>query len=136
MHTDYEYRASSKQGASLFGAAVVIFLSLFGLAYGAPWWIWIIWLPASVSVLFLLLTNRKYGMGIKNDVLLIGVEPVRARIPLSDIERLEIQEWSDSTDIKLVLKDGRSIKLLPQDTPPRRALVAQFEQRGILAAVK
>ncbi|MEM7004813.1 MAG: hypothetical protein AAF498_02945 [Pseudomonadota bacterium] len=134
--TDYSYLPKKKRAIPLLGLAAVSLLAMTALSYGAPSWIWIIATPIGITLLFLLTGKQRFGMRIEGDQITIGVDPIRRRLKLADVEILVISRLDDRLRYEFKMKNGSSQYVLPQNMPPPRAIAGQLELRGIRTEIK
>lgn len=70
-------------------------------------------------------------MRIEGDEIIIGIDPVRQRLKMADIDMLIISRQHDRLRYEFKMKDGQSQFVLPLNMPPPRAIAGQMEMRGI-----
>lgn len=136
MANDYEYRAKSGRGIPLLCLAVVLILGMVGLAVDAPRWVWLALGPTGITLLFLLMGKNRFGMRITDDNMIIGIDPVRQRFSVSNIDALIMTQDGKHARYEFRMKDGKSQYVLAQNMPPPRAIAGQLEMRGIRTEIK
>ncbi|MEM9782246.1 MAG: hypothetical protein AAF899_07195 [Pseudomonadota bacterium] len=106
-----------------------------GLAQGAPWF-WFIPIGLFVGLSLLGLTRRDAAFRI-GDREMAWQDGGRddssdATVPLDAIARVEIVDWSDSTDYHVHCRDGATLRIpATVDTGPTQHLIAALTARGI-----
>ncbi len=136
MIKGFEYEETGRRPIIWF--SLCVFLFLFWIAYtnGAPWWIWAIWSISGGMVVYMLIANPKSGISITDTTLAYWAGGPQSSLAISDIDHIVIEDWSDSTDVSIVLTDGRSIKLFSGSVPPIHELEKQLNARNIAVVRK
>jgi hypothetical protein len=105
----YTYRRKKKPLVEIVG----FFLSaaLLGTAgyMQQPIWILLPFALAAVGFAVSLLRNQVHGIDLDGTLLTIIAPGGKQEIPIGSIERIEIQQWTDSDDVQIHLSDGRRI---------------------------
>ena len=127
----YEYRQQARRPVVWLAAMVTGFLLGLMIWNTAPWYIWLVWVPASVVLLVYLVRNPVTGLRITQDALTLSPWQVPQVIALKDVRFVRIVDWTDSTDIEVHLRDGTATRLQDADIPPRRDFVAALAARGV-----
>ncbi|MEM6899109.1 MAG: hypothetical protein AAF583_04990 [Pseudomonadota bacterium] len=136
MISDYSYQPRKKRMVPLLGLAAVLVLAVIGSAYDVSRWIWIVLAPITATLVFLLMGKQRFGMRIEGDEMIIGIDPVRQRLKMADIDMLIISRQDDRFRYEFKMKDGQSQFVLPLNMPPPRAIVGQMEMRGISTEIE
>lgn len=127
----YSYDEPGRRPTVYLGT-VVFAVVLVGAFYNAaPWFFYLPLLGGGAMLLYMLVKNPVSGVTLYKDRLVLSPLLHPNSIPLSDIERIEIISWSDSTDMKVHLKSGDSISAFSGDIPPRAPFAKALAQVGI-----
>lgn len=118
MSTTYRHRTTGRTPLHLAALALAIGLGTLALAFGPPPALW--WLPVGGATLALAWTvwrNPRHGVEIGPHGLTVTVHDSSTTWPLAEIDHLEIVSWTESTDYRLHLADGRRIELFSGSFP-------------------
>lgn len=102
----------------LFMAAAFGFMLLLLFLNGAEW---IFFVPGGIGfamLLFMLIKNPVNGLELQDEMLILSAWRSPLPVPVRDIAKLEIVEWTDSSDFKVHLKSGETIEAFSGDIPP------------------
>ncbi len=131
MEQAYEYRCPGRRTSVWLGACVQAFLLWIALTNGAPWYIWTIWGLTSLGFAYLLLGNPISGLRLDDTHLILSPWRKPQKIPLTEIAKVEITDWSDSTHVVIHLQDGSKVSTFSGDIPPTGCLENVLTARGI-----
>jgi hypothetical protein len=131
MNEVYEYRCPGRRSIVWLIAAIQAVLLWLAVTHDAPWFIWAIWGPTSLAVAYLLLANPISGLRVDDRYLVLSPWRKPREIPLSEIARVEIRDWSDSTDVVIHLRDGGAVSTFSGDIPPSRCFESILTARGV-----
>jgi hypothetical protein len=95
---------------------------------------WVFFVPAgigSVMLLFMLIKNPVNGLELQDEMLILSAWRNPLQVPVHDIAKLEIVEWTDSSDFKVHLKSGEIIEAFSGDIPPTVPFRKALAQVGI-----
>jgi hypothetical protein len=111
----------------------MVFAGLLALAFheGAPWFFYLPVVLGGSLLLFPLMKNRVDGLSLAPDYLTLGAWRAPQTVPVSEISKIEIVSWSDSTDMRVHLKSAGIVTAFPGDIPPREPFAAALARRGI-----
>ena len=133
----WERTERGRNPLTLAGLLLCCALLACGVLVGAP----AIWLAAALlpilALLAMVLRNPTRRTRIDNDGIGFtgdGMDDVF--VPLDRIDFMEIVEWSDGTDVSLVLKDGRTVAVPDALRPRWQDLRAELAARGIEVCIR
>lgn len=95
---------------------------------------WIVFVPAGIGfsmLLFMLIKNPINGLELQDEILILSAWRNPLPVPVHDIAKLEIVEWTDSSDFKVYLKSGEIIEAFSGDIPPITPFRKALAQVGI-----
>lgn len=127
----YEFRLPGRRLSVWMGSAVMAFLLIVALVNSAPWYIWVIWGGTSVGFAWLLLRNPVSGLRIDGKTLTLSPWRKPVEIALSEIDHVEIIDWSESTDVVIHLTDGERLTTFSGDIPPTSLFEMELKKRDI-----
>lgn len=118
MGVVYEYRLSGRRPTVWLSA--LVFAGIAGvLAWeGAAFIFWLPLLLGGGLVLWALIRNPVNGLQVTEDRLILSPWREPREVPLKEIETVQYEEWSDSTDMFLLMKSGDTVKVSSLDMPP------------------
>lgn len=123
-------RSSRSRGAFLVFCLCLGFIAL-GLSFAAPWYVFLPVGFAAAECLLRLVRNVPYGLRIDAGGLSVR-EGARVRdFARADIDHVRVIDWSDSTDIGVVMTDGTSHPLPAMACPASSVLIAELARRNI-----
>ncbi|MEM7498114.1 MAG: hypothetical protein AAF371_09005 [Pseudomonadota bacterium] len=126
-------RSPLNVGLLLLGIA----FGTFAAAHSAPLWFFIPVALFILPVLFTMLRGRDAHFRIDDKIVAWDDGWGRDRVALGDIGHVLIEDWSDSTDIYLVLHDGSRRRVSPVCfTGPQQTLAEAFAERGIRVEIR
>ncbi|MEM1111845.1 MAG: hypothetical protein AAGI11_08050 [Pseudomonadota bacterium] len=131
MPQTYHYHYQSRRPLVLAALAVIIVLLAIAFVEGAPWYIWLIWGSTGLLLVFGYVVNRQSGLTLTTESFNVRVGKTVETVNLKDIQHVEFQEWSDSTDVSLHLLDGRTQKVPSLALPPIPVLEQELHSRGV-----
>lgn len=114
----YEYRLSGRRPAIwLSGAAFVLMGTLMATYDAAP----VVWVPVLIGagmILWALICHPINGLRLTDESLILTPWTDPKSIPLDDIEAVQYTLWTDSEDMHVRLRSGRTVKVSGVDVPP------------------
>ncbi len=120
----------------LAGATLGV-MAATGLAHGAPYPLWVLWLGAGMPVIRVLLFDPIDGLILDRDKLILSAWKHPRTIALPDILAVRFAGRSDTAAASIVLTDGEVVDINPRDLPPAqqwRDLLKRFGIRTQTAA--
>ena len=82
-------------------------------------------------ILWALVRNPVTGLQVTQHHLILSPWHVPRVILLEDVEAVKFETWTDSTDMFVQLKSGRTVKVSPMDVPPLSSFRKVMSARGI-----
>jgi uncharacterized protein (DUF58 family) len=127
----FEYRLPARRPLIwVVLAALLTLMTVIGVT-GAAWYIWAIWGGTLLLVLYMLVVNPVSGIRLTPELLTLAAWRDPKPILLRDIAMVEIQNWSDSTDMVIHLTGGERIRAYSGDMPPKARLVRELNLRRV-----
>ena len=136
MKDVYSYRMSQRRLTVWTALAVFVFLGTFNLYEKAPWFIWSIWLPSVVTVLYLLIKNPVMGGRLTRDRLILSAWQKPRELALRDIAGVTFISWSDGADMEVRLNSGDVVRVFSGDIPPIEPFRAALSRLGVPVAMR
>lgn len=133
MPEPYESIARARSPLNLFGVGVFVFMVVLGLAFAAPWWYFAPVLIGGVLLLWHVALGRDRHFRMDDSTMRWGTTREETAVPLDDIAKVEIQDWSDSTDYVIHHRDGHRTTIpATVNTGGEYRLTEALKARGIL----
>ncbi|MEM1375223.1 MAG: hypothetical protein AAGF78_12665 [Pseudomonadota bacterium] len=128
---DYLFERRSRNGLNL---SVAVFCFIFiglAVAASAPWWLVAIAAVPTAAQVATLVVDRRSTVLITERALEVKARDRRFFFLLHDIDRLEIQSWSESADVYVHTTDGSRQLISHLYIPPTHILIDELEKRGV-----
>ncbi|MEO1720811.1 MAG: hypothetical protein AAFR84_00240 [Pseudomonadota bacterium] len=130
----------TRRARSPLNVIVLLFILAFAAtaaALGAEWWFFIPLILAFLPIAVTLIHGKDARFTVDDSAVSWDDGWRGAQIALAEIDHLRIEDWSDSTDICLVLREGGERRVPAVcNTGPREKLIAAFADRGIRTETK
>ena len=128
MATPYSYRTKGRSPVTW--AAAILHIPLFWLSweFEAPYFLLGIWAISGSLLAWLLFAARPRGLHLDDKALVLNawINPIPVLL-----ERIRRVEFSGEDTARLVLADGRAIKVDSRDQPEPKFFAQLLEARGI-----
>jgi len=134
MSQSYTYVCRGRRPTTLFALCFMAALVAIGLTNDAPLVIWLIWVPCSAALLWLVLADPMTYVALSPECLQVTEGGAEQTISLDQIAEVEIREWTDSHDISVVRLSGERESLLLANPPQVQEFAAACEALGIPVA--
>jgi hypothetical protein len=105
----YTFRRKKKSLVEMVGLFLSVALVGAALSMHQPIWILLPFALAAAGFAVSLLRIQVHGIDIDGSLLTIIAPGGKQEIPLGSIERVDIQRWTDSDDVEVLLSDGRRV---------------------------
>lgn len=126
----YRYAERGRRPLTLVALAFAAVLLGLGVRYDAPVvWLVVVGVPA-FALLGLVVRNTETWIVVAPDSLTWHDGWRETRLARDRIARVEVREWSDSTDVIVHLADGSSETIPDRCRPGARRLAAELSARG------
>lgn len=133
----WHYASRGRRPAIVAAALLASGLTAFGIVQGAPWpWLVIVGLPAALLWLVALRDARFETRLDAEGLTMTRSDGTRVHVARDRIVRLEIVEWSDGTDARLVRDAGPPVPIPDAHRPGGARLSAAFAARGIPVEIR
>jgi len=127
----YHFARTSRSRSVALVALLCLGFIVFGLAFAAPWYTLLPAGLAGLECLNRLLRNTPYGFVIDSTGIRVRAGRVDRHITHAEIDHVRITDWSDSTDIAVVLDDGTQHPVPAMACPASSVLETELKRRGI-----
>jgi len=117
MEHFYEYKIHPNRKLTWFAASCIGFLVGFGILTTAPHIHAVVWSLVAVCFIWLLMKSPAAGIRVDEYALTLAAFRKPRAVPLSQIDHMEIQHWTDESDVKIVFRDGREEMIPYGDLP-------------------
>jgi len=117
MENVYEYKMRPNRKVTWFAAACIGFLFGFGLLTSDPKILGLVWGLIAVCFIWLLMKSPTAGIRVDENALTLSAWRTPRVVPLDAIQHLEIQHWTDESDVKIVFHDGNEEMIPFGDLP-------------------
>ena len=127
----YEYKKRPNRKVTWFAACCIGFLFGFGLLTSDPKILGLVWGLIAVCFLWLLMKSPTAGIRVDEESLTLSAWREPREVPLSKIDHLEIQHWTEDSDVKLVYRDGEEEMIPFGDLPDMNTLSSIMGDFGV-----
>lgn len=112
MENVYEYKMRPNRKVTWFAAACIGFLLGYGYLTSDPRIMAVVWALIAMCLVWLLMKSPTAGIRVDENELTLSAWRTPRAIPLADIDHLQVQHWTDASDVKLIYRDG-SEEMIP-----------------------
>lgn len=127
----FEHVTPGRRPVTLFALAFTVLLLVVAWRYDAPWYVWGVWAAVMLAVSYLAIVNPKSGIRLDYDRLTHWTGNKSRTHAVTDIERVEFYEGSDTVSAKICLHSGEEVPLFSDCFPLISHTIAELEQRGV-----
>ncbi len=131
MNEIYEYKRRPNRKVTWFAACCIGFLFGFGLLTSNPKILGLVWGLIAVCLLWILMKSPTAGIKLDDQSLTLAAWRNPREVPLSAIDHLEVQHWTDETDVRIVYRDGGQEVIPFGDLPDMDTFSRELVYRGV-----
>lgn len=131
MENVYEYKMRPNRKVTWFAAACIGFLLGYGYLTSDPRILAVVWALIAMCLVWLLMKSPTAGIRVDEQALTLSAWRNPRPVPLDEIEYLEVQHWTEDSDVKLVLRDGTEEMIPFGDLPDMTTFSAVMVDFGI-----
>jgi hypothetical protein len=131
MSDVYEYKRMPNRKVTWCAAACIGFLFGYGLLTSDPRILGLVWGLIAVCLLWILMKSPVAGFRLDDQTLTLAAWRKPREVPLSQIDHLQVQHWTDQSDVKLVYQDGSEEMIPFGDLPDMDTFVEVMMDFGV-----
>lgn len=131
MNDIYEFRRAAGKGAIMLTFVAVVLLLMAVVIYAVSSLIWLAWVFAGLTIVWMLLPRPPLGIRVDDKHLTVSPWSKPRQIALDDIAHLRAHETKIGTEVTVVYKDQTDEVLFSGDFPDIDTLITVMAARGI-----
>lgn len=131
MSEVYEYRKEPNRKVTWVAACLIGFLFGYGLLTSSPKILGLVWGLIALSMLWLLMKSPVLGIQLDHEHLTLAAWRNPRPIPLSDIDYIQVGNWTDVSDVTIYYHDGTSEHVPYGDLPDMPTFIDVANRFGV-----